>query len=163
MAATPIHDTTLKPWAGFSLIEVMTTVALLTLGFMGLAAGFIANARAYSRASDDIVVIHAFRQVSEVIRGTPFGEVASRYRGLNFQIPEIDGSVLVNVFVDETESSPEAALLGLPRDLDGDGAAATTDVTNRYFLLPIVVEVSWKGRDGPEKKALHFLLAEEGN
>ena len=69
----------------------------------------------------------------------------------------------MKVFVDETDTSADAAMLGLPRDLDGDGYATTTNVTNKFLLLPIKIDLSWASRDGPQARALYMMLAQESN
>lgn len=148
---------------GFTVIEVMASVGLLTIGFLGLATGIVANSRAYEGAREDAQAIHALRKMAETIRGTAFAEVAVRWTGYGFVVPEIGATGTVTVFVNETDSSTEARKLGLPRDLDGDGAATRTNVSASYQLLPLKVEVTWNGRQGPKSESLHFLLAEERN
>ena len=151
----------LERLSGFSLVECLTGAALIVIGFLGLASGFVSNAKAYSRVREDVSVIHTLRQIGETIRGAPFGQIAVTYQGFTFQIPDIGGTGTVKIFVDETDASPDAVALGLPRDLDGDGSATTTNVSNRYFLLPIKIGVSWVGREGPETRALYMMLAQE--
>lgn len=150
-----------QPAAGFTLVEILTAVVLLTLAFLGLAAGFLANARAYASTRDEILVSHGFRQVVETIRSAPFGDIAATYQGLTFDVPEIGGTGTVRTFVDETEISDDAATLGLPRDLDGDGVALTPDVTGSYVLLPLRIRIAWTSSDGYREKDLYLLLARE--
>lgn len=147
--------------SGMSLLDCLTAAALITIGFLGLASGLVSNTRAYARAREDVPVIHTLRELAETVRGAPFGQVAATYQGTTCSIPEIGATGTVTVFVNETDTSPDAAMLGFPRDLDGDGVAATVNVTNKYFLLPIKVEISWTGREGPETRALYTMLAQE--
>ena len=65
------------------------------------------------------------------------------------------------VFTNETANTGDAARLGLPRDLDGDGAISNTNVTANYTLLPIKVEVTWAGMRGSRSESMYFLLSEE--
>ena len=146
--------------AGFTLVETMTAVALMTIGLMGVALSVVANARAYDSSVENTVAIQSLRQVAEAIRGAPFGDVVKHYQGLTFESPEIQGEVRVRIFLDETDSSPEAAALGLPRDLDGDGAATTTDISGSYLLLPIHIELSWQG-EGTTQVVQAFHLSTE--
>jgi Tfp pilus assembly protein PilV len=148
---------------GFSLIEAVTAMAVMTVGFAGLASGFVSNSQAYDRARENAFVIQTLRQMAESIRGTPFGEIPITWQGWQFQVAEIGATGTVKVFVDETDTSADAAMLDLPRDLDGDGSATTTNVTNKHLLLPIKITLSWTSRDGPETRALYTMLAQEAN
>lgn len=65
----------------------------------------------------------SIRYLSETIRGTPFSEIANTFQGYSFTLAEVGVTGSVQVFVDETDASVEAQELGLPRDLDGDGAS----------------------------------------
>ena len=147
--------------AGLSLLDCLSAAGLITIGFLGLASGLVSNARAYERSREDVPAIHALRQLAETVRGAPFGQIVATYQGYTCSIPEIGGTGTVTIFVNETDTSPDAAMFGLPRDLDGDGVIATVNVTNRYFLLPIKVQISWTGREGPESRALYTMLAQE--
>jgi Tfp pilus assembly protein PilV len=149
------------PAAGFSLLECLSAAGLIMIGFLGVASALMSNTRAYARAREDVPAIHALRELAETVRNAPFGQVASTYQGTTYSIPDLGATATVTIFVNETDTSPDAAVLGLPRDLDGDGAASTVDVTNRYFLLPIKVSVSWTGREGPETRNLYTMLAQE--
>jgi hypothetical protein len=69
-------------------------------------------------------------------------------RGLNLQAGQISVGT-IQVIVDETAT--DAALgfeLGMPRDLNGDGAADNTDVSANARILPVVVTASWNGVSG---------------
>jgi hypothetical protein len=51
----------------------------------------------------------------------------------------------------DDETATDAALgvqLGMPRDLDGDGAATSDDVGGRALLLPVIVRARWTGSAG---------------
>ena len=38
--------------------------------------------------------------------------------------------------------------VGMPRDLNGDGDATDTDVSSDARLLPVLLEVRWRGQSG---------------
>ncbi len=58
------------------------------------------------------------------------------------------------------ENTPEAAFpdAGMPRDLDGNGSIDTDPVDGTYILLPVRVEVSWQGLQGPRTLVYHHLF-----
>ena len=49
----------------------------------------------------------------------------------------------------------------MPRDLDGDGSASSSDVTANYILLPVRVDVTWPDRFGDQTRTLYTFLSEE--
>jgi prepilin-type N-terminal cleavage/methylation domain-containing protein len=148
--------------SGFTLLEAMTALAILTVGLLGVASGFVSNSWAQEDTKESIVVMRALRRTAEEIRAAPFAEIAAMYSNYRFNVPDVQGARgRVTVFLNEADASPEARLLGLPRDLDGDGVTAASNVAAGYFLLPISIEVNWAGRSGQKRKALQILLAQE--
>ena len=50
----------------------------------------------------------------------------------------------IQVVVDETATDAALGVVaGMPRDLDGDGAAVSSDVTGAARLLPIIITLEW--------------------
>jgi len=102
--------------------------------------------------------------MAETLRASPFDQTASKYANYSFSVQGVtNGTGTVTTFVDEMDNSADAQILGLPRDLDGDGVATKTNVTSGYELLPIRIGITWTGRDGQETKNLYILLADESN
>jgi hypothetical protein len=102
--------------------------------------------------------------MAETLRASPFGQTAITYGSYSFLVPGLaSGTGPVRLFVNETDTSPDARVLGLPRDLNGDGLVATTNVSSSYYLLPIKIEISWSGHGGPETEALYMMLAQESS
>ena len=151
--------------AGFSLLEAVTALVLVTITFMGIASGVIANSRAFDSTREEVLVSHALRKMAETIRGTAFNQIYTKYANFPFSVPEngIGATGIVSIFVDETANTAESNTLGLPRDLNGDGLANSVNVSANYNLLPIRLSLSWDGRDGTRTQELYFLLAEETN
>ncbi len=52
------------------------------------------------------------------------------------------------------------ALLGMPRDLNGDSLVDDLDHAADYTLLPVRVVVRWKGKFGSRRLQFHSMLAE---
>jgi len=147
--------------SGFSLLDAMTGVALLTLGFMGLASSMVASSRSCDDAKEDALVNHSLRRMAETLRASPFTETLVKYQNYAFAIPSlVDGAGTVTFFVNEKDNSSDAQRLGLPRDLDGDGLATKLDVTSSFNLLPCKIRATWTSRDGLETRDLFILLAQ---
>jgi hypothetical protein len=49
--------------------------------------------------------------------------------------------------------------LGMPRDLNGDGAVDAGNHSTDYRLLPVIVRVRWQGAGGPSQFELKTMLA----
>jgi hypothetical protein len=69
------------------------------------------------------------------------------------------GVLTIDVVTDETASDAAlGTLLGLPRDLDGDGDATSVDATATAKLLPVVVRVRWSSDDSPREFVHGFFV-----
>lgn len=158
---------------GFTLLEVAFTLGILVVAIASSSATTI-SLSALRRANRERSVahnaaaalaerIHAIahakiglpgawaRNVVEVV--CPAGTV-----GTSFDVPELepqDGLAHVGsvVFVaDETRTDASLGVqLGLPRDLDGDGTADKLDAIATARLLPVVIELKWKGIRGNQR------------
>ncbi len=137
--------------SGFGLIEVMLSIvvvaiALATLGSTIAFAGF--SARRSQRA---VLASEAAMRVADEIRSTPINEVWLRYGpngvvGDSFFVNGLDDGInpsgKITVIVDETLTDQEIGYqLGMPRDLDGDMLAASTDVSMTARILPVIIAV----------------------
>ncbi len=147
--------------SGFTLLEVTVGIVFLAIAFLGFSTFLIQNEALHEHSAQHAAVSNALRRMAEQIRRASFTEIASSYQGYSFTVDEVSGVGTVTVFLNEADSSVDAAQLGLPRDLDGDGNASTGDVSGGYILLPIKIEATWTGREGNETKAHFFLLSQE--
>ncbi len=147
--------------AGFSLIEILIAITLLTFAFLGMATLVMSNERSQVYAAEEAVIRNALRNQAERIRGTPFEDILSSYQGFTFAVNGVSGAGIVTIFTDETEDSDDTAALGFPRDLNGDGSASDTDVTTDYMLLAVRLRVTWQGASGTTVSDFHFLLSSE--
>ena len=149
--------------SGRTLIESLLALTLIAVVLMGIAGTFLSNSRSYEVTREESLATHAMREVAEKMRTVPSRDVVANYQGYTFAVPEINGNGTVQIFVDETDSSSAAQILGLPRDLDGDAAATTTAVSNTYLLLPVRIELNWTHFDDARSSVLSFFLAEESH
>ena len=145
--------------SGFTLVEVMSATVLMTVGLMGLGVVFVSSHRSHEMGTEEAVVSHAIRRTVEQMRGEAFADIATLYTGYQFTLNEINGSGTVAIYVDENATVPE---LGLPRDLNGDGNASSSDVTASYILLPVRIDVTWPDSFGDQTRTLYTFLSEDG-
>ena len=166
--------------SGFTLIEIALAITVLIVALVAMGASTM-RMHALRRQNRERTVAHnAVRALSEEIQSVsrrglddPAGwaqHVLAAIRaggsiGPTFAVEELsprDGEAFVGSIVgitDETTTDADLGLdVGLPRDLDGDGAAANADVGNVARLLPIVVRVRWKGAHGDQEIAHPFYV-----
>ncbi len=144
---------------GFTLVEVMAATVLMTVSVVGLGVVLVSSQRSQEMGIEEAVVSHAIRRTVEQMRGEAFADTATLYTGYQFTLNEINGSGTVAIYVDENATVPE---LGLPRDLNGDGNASSSDVTASYILLPVRIDVTWPDSFGNQTRTLYTFLSEDG-
>lgn len=161
--------------AGFSIVEVLLVLTILTVGIgmfagtLGSIMGLGPSLRESARATE------AARSVIESLRGQNFDELWRLYNadpaddpagpatgpGPAFDVAglvavpgDADGRVGIVVFPEdggELREDMVDARLGLPRDLNNDGAVDALDHGGDYRVLPVVVRVEWRGK-GPARR-----------
>lgn len=102
--------------------------------------------------------------------GTSFG-AAFDIEGLDPALDDADGRVgevllpVVNVGTAvaerfELREDLGDALIGMPRDLNGDAIIDSIDHRDDAALLPVLVRVRWNGRNGPRQLEFYSALTE---
>lgn len=161
--------------AGFSIVEVLLVLTILTVGIgmfagtLGSIMGLGPSLRESARATE------AARSLIESLRGQNFNELWALYNadpaddpagagtgpgqafdvvGLSPVPGDADGRVGIVVFPEsggELREDVADDRLGLPRDLNNDGAVDALDHAGDYRVLPLVVRVEWRGK-GPARR-----------
>jgi len=150
---------------GFSLVEAMMAVVVLVVGLMAMLSSIAVTGRLSQMDHESSLAMEAMEQTLARLRSTEYSELYTRYGpgGTQmFPVPGLTspGTALpgrIQLVTNETLSN---AQLGLPRDLNGDGDAEDTDVSDSYVLMPVVVTVEWTGPTGLRRLQLRSLLAE---
>jgi len=126
------------------------------------------NARSWNLANEESLVLNALRDTAEKLRSAPtFASILTQYpNNYTFNINDTQAGVInipvtVTYFLNETLNSGDALKLGLPRDLNGDGDAADTNVSANYKLLPVKIAASWTNLLGSHSEAFYLMLAQE--
>ena len=144
----------------FLLIEVILSLVLFAIIFGLVVSSIAVSGAAKDRAEERALAVEVALSKADEIRATPIDLLFSKWgpggtEGETFSVPGLDqGSPAgrVRVIVDETAT--DAALgtsFGLPRDLDGDGLAVSTDVSTTAIMLPVLVDVRWGPEGGTQK------------
>ena len=158
--------------AGFTLIEVLVVLAILTVavGYMARTVGSVGRLGPVSRETGRAV--DAARATVELLRSGDFEQVFADYNadpaddpggagsslganfpafGLSPQAGDLDGTVgqvRFPVIGAELREDVVDANLGMPRDLNGDGAIDALDHSADYQVLPFSILLEWNGRTG---------------
>lgn len=155
--------------SGFTLIEVALAVIVLLVGLVALSASAVRVQGLARAARERMAAQNALRAKAEEIRSIsraglsdPLGwgiHVSNAAAGLaTFGVEGLTTVVgqpsvgKVTLITDETATDATLGVeLGMPRDLDGDGLATNTAVTNTARLLPVVLEVRWNSPWGEQR------------
>jgi hypothetical protein len=152
---------------------VVVVGTVLTVGACGLVA-VIVNAMSLSATNRETTqAANAAKQVLEHLRGTPSDEVFAAFNCDASDDPEGEGTAPGDNFVMRGSGNPDGSgvmvaevhfpvdvntgalredvndpLLGMPRDLNGDGAIDALDHSGDYVVLPVKVRIRWSGVTG---------------
>ena len=168
---------------GFTILEVLisTTVFMLVSG--AVVTTLVVSNALNSTNRETMLASQAAQSAIEALKGATFAEVFARYnvsklddpaagtspgagfavRGLDVQAGDVDGLVGGIEFPGDGKELREDevdAELGLPRDLNGDGAIDAGDHAAAYRILPVRIVVAWRGRTGDQRLELLTVLTE---
>jgi prepilin-type N-terminal cleavage/methylation domain-containing protein len=170
--------------AGFSLIEVLVALSVASIALTAMAATIASSRMATTTAREATLAKEAVRRTLETIKSQDFPLVFALYNGTGDDDPGGAGTAPGQGFavagLDPREGDadglpgeivlPEGVLpgvllenlnvprLGLPRDLNRDGAIDGNDHSGDYRLLPVLVRVEWQSRGGRAKVELRTML-----
>lgn len=156
--------------AGMTLIEILIVIAILTVSMTMFAQTLSASARLDPVANETMLAAEGARVQIEKMRAQPFEDVYALYDanpandpggagtapGDTFSIPGLSPATVGGVVgrVDfptvskQLRESSTDELLGMPRDLNGDGQIDSANHAGDYILLPIRVRVEWASKSG---------------
>lgn len=171
--------------AGFSVVESLVFIALLTIGLLGLSASIVKSMALSETNREQAIAAEAGRKAIETLRSQPFSEVFERFNdytpdnpatgsspgpdfdvvGLNPSNADADGKVGEYVFPTSAtpgvlSETPSNQFAGMGRDLNLDGDATDTDVTATRKVLPVMVVLRWRSATGEQELRLTTILAD---
>lgn len=173
--------------AGFSSLETIAASGILILGLGAFLQASTLSHAALVQQRETALALAAARGRIEAMRSVPFGEVFARFNadplddpagaataagggfaadGLGPVAGDEDGEPGQVVFGtggpggNELREDLDLPGLGLPRDLNLDGAIDAMDHAGDYEVLPVRVEVVWRSHRGPRRVSLATLLGE---
>ncbi|MBI5432104.1 MAG: type II secretion system protein [Planctomycetes bacterium] len=172
---------------GFTLIEVMVCIVILSIAISGFTGSLVASLGMNRVQRETVLARQAAQEMLETMQGRTFGEVFAAFNGSNaddgalvgaavgcdFAVPGLQaidgdadglpGEVLFpnggNGPLWLAEDEVDAAL-GLPADLNGDGAIDNADHAADYRLLPVRVRIEWRSSTGERHLDLETFLCQ---
>jgi hypothetical protein len=154
----------LKAESGVTLLEIMIAMTVFIGGGVAFLSGIATTASVRIDCVDRFAAMETVLGIAEEISATPIDTVVGVWReggsqGNTFSIWGLDDDTVlagsIRVITDETLTDQEIGMsFGMPRDLDGDGEATSTDVSTTALTLPVVVEASW----GPASRRETFRI-----
>lgn len=161
---------------GATLIELTIALTLVVVALGGFSRALSTSLVTVDQHAESSRALEAARQMVERLQATPFDEVFTTFAGQGFAVERLqavagdaDGlpGELVFPTVEaggalELREDVEQPLLGMPRDLDGDGLVDGEDHAAEHDLLPVIVRVRWRSPAGEARVELSTLLADLG-
>ena len=156
--------------SGMTLIEIVVAMAVLATILCALVSVLMSASKLDTLTRERGAAANAVVKMAELMRNRNFANVYDDYSpggftGNTFSVHDLQGDFdppvgTITFFVDETDTSTDGKMLGLPMDLDGDGAVNTVDVSASHVLLPIKLNITWHGATGLVSLNFYFLLAQ---
>jgi type II secretory pathway pseudopilin PulG len=172
---------------GYSLVEVMMAAVVVGVAVLGAVSAILSSVGLTRVNRDTAVARQAARRAIEEVQGVPLQEVFAAFNdtaaddaGLTVAASGADFAVagLTPVFNDPdgmcgritfpVAAGAPAVLredvadpgLGMPLDLNLDGLIDGADHSGDYVLLPVRVQVQWRGPGGVQTTELTTVLTE---
>ena len=177
---SPSHEFIPRPTrGGFTVVEMALATTMLMVGIMAISAATLRMHHLGRQTREHTLAHNALSQMGERLNSasaiaalkpstwaetllsaySPVGAVGNDFRveGLTpIEGEENAGSIAL--ITDETLTDAEiGVVLGMPRDLNGDGDATDTDTSGSAKLLPAIITISWSVR-GSEISVRHPLF-----
>jgi type II secretory pathway pseudopilin PulG len=164
--------------AGFGLVEVLIAAVLFSTGALALMSVVGYSVQLDTVNHHTAIATEAARQRFEELRGTPLDLVFAAYNADPQDDPGGEGTAPGATFSEtigglgtlsgviefptgeggELLENVDLPVLGMPRDLNGDGVVDTYNHRDDYLVLPVRVRVTWTGPTGEREFELAGVL-----
>lgn len=164
--------------SGFTLVETTVVMMILMVGLLAMTSTSVTVHSLRESDRDRRLalaglesVIEDVRRISDASLGDDWSrDLIAAYAAGGTPGPQINlrgleawagnPSVLtVQIITDETTTDAELGVaLGMPRDLNNDGAVDDADVSLDARILPVIVRAQWAGVSGNRQMAQGFYV-----
>ena len=175
--------------AGLTLLENLMTLGIMVVTVLGMAQALLDSMTTNTMNREVAVATDGARRVISDLQGADFGSIFALYNSsqtgntlggqtISAGAFAIDGLTPVNGDADgmvgqillpestnflgtvELREDLDNARFGMPRDLDGNGTSGDAlDHSGDYQVLPVVIEVDWRGPKGPAHVEFKTVLS----
>jgi len=170
--------------SAFTLIEVTIVIAILSVAVGLFAQTMVASARLDPVSEETRLAAEGARMELEDMRALDFAQIFASYNANPADDPAGPGTAPGAWFaVDGLQAPPGATAvgrvvfpmvgnalcenvvdetLGMPHDLDADGAIDSLDHSTNAIILPVRIELEWlskTGRQGKRRMAFYDMFA----
>ncbi|MFT4540852.1 MAG: hypothetical protein ACI841_003523 [Planctomycetota bacterium] len=170
--------------SGITIVEMMIALTVMTVCAYLLSATITATMTHDVAGREGAYASDVARNILEDLRAESFEDLYALYNGdptddpdgegtapgMNFEVPMLDvdvadidgfvGRILFPGYGPELYEHVDYELLTLPRDLNGDGWIDGLDHSGDYIILPVCVELQWKGYAGSRTFKLSTVMAD---
>ncbi|MBS1717058.1 MAG: prepilin-type N-terminal cleavage/methylation domain-containing protein [Armatimonadetes bacterium] len=126
---------------GFSLIEMMSSMVIVSLVFLGLGAMLVNGMKGFSRSSNDITVTNAnaqnMRRITDALRGAMGVNINGTGTQITFSYPKL--STTTDPVTGEKEQIIPVTSDGVLRSYTVDFAAGTLKDQNNRILVKNII------------------------
>lgn len=166
-----------------TLMELMVVLTILTVALSLFSRTLVLSSRLDPVNRETVIAAEGARSMLETIRNTSFEEIARTYnlaagddpdgagtaQGQRFAVANLDpragqqfvGTVLMPFNeAGELREDYVDEMLGMPRDLNGDGAIDSQNHIDDAIILPIGVRLDWSGAIGDRTLEMYTLFAD---
>ena len=168
---------------GFTLIELMVVMVLLTVSMSMFSSTLVSTLRQQPLKRQIASAAEAERRVLETLRAVPYSELLLQFDadpandpggagtapGPGFDVSGLDpaagdadglaGEIAVPLVAGELREDADLPLFGLPRDLNGDSLVDDRDHTLDHVILPVRVRVRWRSALGDQELDMYCMFA----
>ena len=167
---------------GFSALEVFCAVVILTVAATAFCQSLVKGLCLADSTHQRALATQQARSVLEEIEEASFDQAFALYNasaaddpgpnapGAGFAVSGLTplandadglaGSIVFPVSGTQLRENLTLRTLGMPHDLNGDGAIDALNHAGDYRLLPVLVRVAWRGPNGPMQVELRTILSE---
>ena len=172
--------------SGLTIVEVMIAMAILGVMFLAISRSLMGSVKLNEVTRESALAQQGMDAVLESLGGADFASTFQRYNsvasddpatgpspGPDFVVPglqplpeDADGRVgrivLPEVMTPEgleLREDLDIPELGMPRDLNGDGGIDDVDHATDYKVLPVLLQLDWRGQSGHRQTVARTILA----
>lgn len=171
---------------GLTLVEMLVAMTALMMTMAGYTLVVVGSTRATDAEREVTLATQSARSTIETMKATAFEQVFATYNanpvddpggagtapGASFAVPGLEpvagdadglpGEIVFPLGAGGAGLREDVvdARLGMPRDLNGDGAVDAADHAGDYTLLPVLVRVRWQGTSGPSNVEFETMMVD---